>query len=152
MIYTLGYQRLDIAQLDALIAELDCILVDCRAQPFSRRPEFRRAALAQHYAYRYVWKGDVLGGMPKGATEHKVSAEGLDWLRAFEHSRASNVLLMCMEENPSHCHRHQLIAGPHFPQALHIWQGRLFRAADLSAIQTGEARQLEPVSALHCWR
>jgi hypothetical protein len=38
MIYSIGYQRLDSAQLDAVIAELDCILVDCRAQPFSRRP------------------------------------------------------------------------------------------------------------------
>jgi hypothetical protein len=99
-----------------------------------------------------VWKGDVLGGTPKGATDHQVTAEGLDWLRPFEHSRASNVLLMCVETNPAQCHRHSLIAGAHFPQALHIWQGGLFRAADLSAIGSGEKHEIKPVSVLECWR
>jgi hypothetical protein len=152
VIYTIGYQRLDVARLDAVMSELECILVDCRAQPYSRRPEFQRSALAQHYAHRYAWKGDVLGGMPRGASTHKVTDEGLDWLRPFETSRASNVLLMCMEDQPTHCHRHGLIVGPHFPQALHVWNGGLYRPADVQAcLERNADRDIEAVKRLDSW-
>jgi uncharacterized protein (DUF488 family) len=148
MIYTIGYQRLEVAQLDAILDELDADLVDVRSAPHSRRPEFRKAELEKHFGSRYIWKGDVLGGIPKGATTHRVTDAGIDWLKC----RERNVLLMCAEHHPGDCHRHLLIAGPHFPEALHIWEGGLYRAGDLTASYLGEGDDIEAVGGLGSWR
>jgi uncharacterized protein (DUF488 family) len=151
MIYSIGYQRLDIAQLDAILDELGADLIDVRAVPFSRRPEFRQAALRQRYQARYIAAGHWLGGQPKGRETHQTTAEGIAWLK--QAGERKNVVIMCMEEHPGHCHRHSLICADHFPDALHVFQGQLYLASDLTQANASPVEvTLAPVRRLASWR
>lgn len=121
MIFTIGYQRLAPGRLREIVLRLDGRLIDCRNVPMSRRPGFSGRALTESLGERYIQAGHFLGG--RGHT----TAEGIRWLR----SQSGNVVLMCMEEAPGDCHRQFDICGPHFPQAVHIYQDELFTAAEL---------------------
>ena len=77
------------------------------------------------------WWGDRLGGWPPGASQHSTIAAGIRELRRV--SKQANRLLLCAEEHPKDCHRHSLICGPHFPEAIHICRGSTFTAEALSA-------------------
>jgi len=149
MIYTIGYQRLLVEQLDLILDELDCDLVDVRSMPFSRNPAFRSPALRKHYGRRYLSAGYMLGGIDKSGGKDQVTAEGLDWLRPAMSGARRNALLLCLEENPAHCHRHLSICGPHFPKALHVYRDGLYLAADLTAHMASEVDvDLAPVRRL----
>jgi uncharacterized protein (DUF488 family) len=149
MIYTIGYQRLPVEQLDAILDELDCDLVDVRSMPFSRNPSFRLPALRKRYGKRYVPAGHMLGGIHKSGGQHQVTAEGIDWLKPAMSGARRSVLLLCLEENPAQCHRHLHICGPHFPKALHVYRGGLYPAADVTAQMQSEVEvDLTPVRTL----
>lgn len=123
MIYTIGYQRLAPQRLQEIVTGLDATLMDCRHVPTSRKPGFSGKALRELLGPRYVQAGDNLGG--RGFT----TDVGIKALR--EASRGRNVVLLCMEEAPGDCHRHFTICGPHFPEAIHIYQDELVTAAEL---------------------
>jgi hypothetical protein len=58
-----------------------------------------------------------------------------------------------MEHSPADCHRHQLICGPHFPDAVHVFEGGLHTAADLTgAMDSPVEITLMPTRWLACWR
>jgi hypothetical protein len=125
MIYTVGYQRLTSRRLEKIVGDLNAILVDCRYRPFSQRPEFGGDRLAEQFGSRYQQRGHELGG--HGHT----TAEGIDRLR-LDGERAT-LILLCMEEAPSDCHRHHAICGLHFPEAIHIFRDEQFTAMALQA-------------------
>jgi hypothetical protein len=109
LIYTIGYQRLTSLRLEAIIGDLDAILLDCRYRPFSQRPEFGGDRLAERFGARYHRRGHELGG--RGHT----TPEGIEGLH--HDAENSTLLLLCMEEAPGDCHRHHAICGPRFPRA-----------------------------------
>jgi ATP-dependent DNA helicase RecQ len=96
-IFTVGYQGLSIEDLGAIMERkgIDRI-IDVRSKPFSRKSGFSRKALADAFGPRYLWKGDVLGGLGV------IQDDAVDWL-----ARQDGVLLlMCMETAPRDCHRY----------------------------------------------
>ena len=109
MIYTIGYQRLSLAGLQKIVTLNNMVLIDVRAKPYSRRLEFSRNSLEAALGPLYRWHGDTLGGKGQSIDQRGVTA-----IAAI---KTKNVLLMCMEEAPEHCHRHHTICGPHFPDA-----------------------------------
>jgi uncharacterized protein (DUF488 family) len=152
MIYTIGYQRLALEQLDAVLDELACDLIDVRSMPFSRNPSYRLPALRKRYGARYFSAGHMLGGIPKAGDQHQVTAEGIDWLKPAMTGARRSVLLLCLEENPAHCHRHQLICAPHFPEALHVFRGGLYLAIDVTrSIASAVQIDVAPVRTIESW-
>ena len=121
-IWTIGYQSMTPAAILRYATALDAVVVDCRFNPISRIPGFGRRQLVGSMGDRYCWSGDMLGG--RGHT----TEVGIGYLRNVK----SRVLLMCMEHSPVDCHRHTTICGPHFPNAIHIFEDELITAKSLS--------------------
>jgi uncharacterized protein (DUF488 family) len=130
MIFTIGYERLQPARLKEIAYGIDALVIDVRHVPRSRKPGWSMSRLLETLGHDgYTTMGNVLGG--RGHT----SSAGINTLDGL--SCARDVILLCLEEAPGHCHRHHDICGPHFPRAIHIYQDELLRAGDLSeAIRT----------------
>jgi uncharacterized protein (DUF488 family) len=133
MIFTIGYEGpLTPARLLEIAEGLDALVIDVRSVPRSRKPGFSKTKLAALLGPRYVTMGHALGGREPGVTPN-----GLIALRTQAKER--DVILMCMEEAPGDCHRHRTICGPHFPDAVHIFEDELFTARELTqALAAGE--------------
>lgn len=127
-LYTIGYQALAPERLRAIAHGLDAIVIDCRLYPVSRINGYHKSHLQALLGARYEARGQQLGGIRHG-TSH-TSAAGIAGIRA-DLAAGRNLILMCMEHAPGDCHRHQLIAAPHFPDALHIYEDELIRADEL---------------------
>ena len=144
MIYTIGYQALTPERLLAIAAHLRAGILDVRHKPVSRKPGFGGRQLAQAcqaagIAYRQA--GDRLGG--NGHT----SDAGIAGLRQAE--AAGEVwMLLCMEHAPGDCHRHHAICGPHFPEAIHLYNREMVRAADLQVALDTDAEDYPLVGEL----
>lgn len=126
MIFTIGYGRHTAAQVIELVQHLDAVLIDVRSLPSSRKPGFSKSALANALGEHYYWAGDLLGGRLPCARQ-----EGIDLLRQFDEHETHHCVLMCAEDAPGTCHRHKMICAPHFPNALHAFNGVLIAAHDL---------------------
>jgi uncharacterized protein (DUF488 family) len=102
MLFTIGYQSFTVEEVEAIMADKAIrLLIDVRSVPYSRNPTkygFNRNRLEIRLATRYLWKGDILGGKFGPATQ-----EGIDWL--LREIPLGPPLLMCLEANPSDCHR-----------------------------------------------
>lgn len=119
--YTIGYEGAD---ADEVAAELQrrgvSVLVDTRLHPTSRRPAFRRSALAatlEAHGIRYLWEPAL--GVPKRirplATRRRwlfeAAYRGLlqraDAVVAdvVKLARRETVALLCFELEPRECHR-----------------------------------------------
>jgi uncharacterized protein (DUF488 family) len=133
MIFTIGYEGpLTPARLLEIAEALDARVFDVRSVPRSRKPGFSKTKLAALLGERYETMGHALGGRAPGVTK-----DGLIQVR--EAAECGNVILMCMEEAPGDCHRHRTICGPHFPDAVHIFEDELFTARELTqALAAGE--------------
>jgi len=104
MIYTIGYQRMTVERLVAIMDKKKITkLIDVRNKPFSRNPQFNRNNLARVLGDRYLWKSDILGGL-----HGPVPEEGIAFLVTIR--RTETVLVMCMETGPRSCHRFYDIA------------------------------------------
>jgi len=128
-LFTVGYQKLGLADLCKLAADLGALVVDVRSSPNSRRAGFSQWELEQALGRKYAFQGDLLGG------RSEIDPAGIAWIqRKLEGSflfKPTNVLLLCMEEAPGDCHRHKTICSVHFPEALHIYQGAVVSSYDL---------------------
>ena len=106
MILSIGHGAVKSAdELLALLKQHEVtLLVDVRTKPYSRwQPDFNRPALAARLGKKYVWMGEVLGGL--GPPIEKSAIDRL--VRIGENER---VAVMCSEAHPSKCHRHSTIA------------------------------------------
>jgi hypothetical protein len=129
MIFTIGYQRLS---TDKLAGVLDALLVDVRSTPISRKAGYSGKALRERFGSDYLWLGDHLGG------KTPVTEFGLGEIAVYDRHPSLHCVLLCLEHAPGGCHRHHAICGPHFPQALHIYQDMLIPAYSLQeAIEAG---------------
>lgn len=126
MIFTIGYQKLPINQLERILEALGdgALLIDVRSSPQSRKPGYGQHDLRTRFGDRIRFSGSLLGG--RGA----ISMVAIDRLRELSDC-GRNLLLMCMEHSPVDCHRHHAITGPHFPGAIHIFEDALLLSSDL---------------------
>lgn len=108
VIYTIGYHGLTGAHLIRILDEHKIeLLVDVRTYPFSRySEEFNRNRLQKRLGSRYIWKGNCLGG--KSGHRQPRYAACLEWLAKISQER--QICVMCMEADPTKCHRYRWIA------------------------------------------
>jgi uncharacterized protein (DUF488 family) len=100
------------------------IVVDVRSSPYSKfvshfnREDIKRSLIEN--GMRYIFLGDYIGGKPRDKKYYengKVNymrvaqgdrySEGIN--RIIEMNNENNLVLMCSEEDPYTCHRHNLI-------------------------------------------
>lgn len=85
-------------------------IVDVRSQPYSRHaPDFTKGELevaAASAGFGYRWLGDRLGGRPLPSEQQLES--GLEELTGL--IETTDVVLLCAEIDPDHCHRNSLLA------------------------------------------
>jgi len=115
MLYTIGYQNLDPRHIKEAAERFNIArIIDVRSTPYSKRPEFNRPALEEYLGALYEWRGDVLGGKGWGIQYEALAA--LD-----KEARKQNVMLMCLERHPCHCHRYHLICKTLLPMGIDAW-------------------------------
>lgn len=127
-LYTIGYQAIPPERLLHIATTLNATVIDVRKVPVSRIKGYAKSHLQALLGHRYQARGHELGGIRNGVCN--TTPDGIAHLRA-DLAAGQNLILMCMEHAPGDCHRHQLICQPHFPDALHIFEGELIRAAEL---------------------
>lgn len=166
-IFTIGHSSLDLGDFVAVLANHEIRLVcDVRSCPGSFRfPQFNREPLEACLAsagLQYKFLGETLGGRPSDPRvynadgivnyeERRNAADfhaGID--QALELCRASNIALMCAEEDPLQCHRFLMICPALLERGvtpLHIRRGgelesqreaedRLLKLHDLAAFDS----------------
>jgi len=125
-LFTIGHSNHEAGNFLTLLGNHDVkVVCDVRSRPASFRfPQFNREpleAILASAALRYEFVGEALGGRPAdprvyladGHVDYaarRKSAEfaaGID--RILELSRATNIVLMCAEEDPLECHRFLMI-------------------------------------------
>jgi uncharacterized protein (DUF488 family) len=108
MIYSIGYQNIEPADLVGVVSALGgAIVVDCRANPMSRKRgwgNLQLDALFKRYEIDYRRWGAILGG--RGNT----TDDGIDRLVSLYKSW-DDVVCLCLEESPNACHRHHDVAN-----------------------------------------
>jgi uncharacterized protein (DUF488 family) len=125
-IYSIGHSRHPAESFAALLREQGvALLADVRSQPASKwAPHFAKAALEQQLRAQgigYEFLGRELGGRPQGAQyygpdgalDYARRAEAADFqaglLRLLALAQARRTVMLCAEEDPTHCHRRRLI-------------------------------------------
>lgn len=126
-IYTIGHSNHELDVFVRLLREQYIeILVDVRSMPYSKHAQQFNKEIIESFLERssikYLFLGDSLGGRPKDEScynklgepvyetisEKDFFKQGIERLiRGIEKFR---VCIMCSEENPSICHRHNLIS------------------------------------------
>ena len=153
MLFTVGHSNHSLEFFLALLkSHAITVIVDVRSAPYSRYvTHFNKGEIEQTLqaaGMHYIYMGNVIGGKPKdksfynpsGRVQYEVLARtrifqaGLDRL-AKGLARGWRIGLMCAEEDPSKCHRHQLIARTlEKERQIPVWHVR----ADGTLIRAGE--------------
>jgi len=144
-VYTIGHSNSSAEKIIGLLKTYNVqALVDVRSFPYSQyAPQFNREAFAENLrlsGIEYGFGGDSLGGHPKDPTCYKDSRRGRKkvnyreisrrpWFqkaiaRLVEAASERRTAIMCSEENPSQCHRHQLIAQILSGMNVKVWHIR----------------------------
>lgn len=152
MIFTIGYDGTGFtpAHLASILNQINATLVDVRLKSFSGIKGWGNNQLKNAIGEcRYVSCKDLVGGA--------VTPTALAWLKKrFYHLGGPHCMLLGKEENPSACHRHKAICADRFPDAMHIFKGRLISAeAWDNYVKRGEEPDSFPISELpmfveHC--
>jgi len=125
-IYTIGYGSRSFENFLKLLQEYGIeYLIDVRTRPYSKfKPEYSQNslnALLKKYNIRYVFMGDMLGGLPSDTscyTDGKADYSKIAEKDFFQHGimrlqnavdKQCSVCLMCSEQKPHECHRSKLI-------------------------------------------
>ena len=127
MIYTIGYENLTFNKLKTIVHGLEATLIDCRGSSRRAKRGFGRWQLTEKLGARYEYHGRHLGNRPPGST---VTRDGIQMLA--NRSKNETLLLLCVCEGRGECHVHGMICGPHFPDAIHIYQDGLIYARDMN--------------------
>ena len=125
-LFTIGHSNLEMSDLlGALIRHEIHMVCDVRSRPGSFRfPQFNREPLMAQLASAkiiYQFFGDQFGGRPldsryyrpDGLVDYSARRKAPDFEEAMDRllgfAQSQNVVLMCAEEDPLHCHRFLLI-------------------------------------------
>jgi PRTRC genetic system protein C len=109
IVYTFGYSKHSVADLQAHMKRTGAIVVDIRYNPHSRRPEWRQEALrkALHGRYTHIRAlGNKNYNVPDAPIRIADMATGMALLKTHATLHDSPVILMCGCSNPHECHRH----------------------------------------------
>lgn len=136
-LYTIGHSHQSLDKLIQLLEDRGIrLLVDVRSAPYSRySPQFNKENLESQLLRRgiqYAFAGKYLGGRPTDPGCYKsrqLPGDGADYLhevdypevmkrewfrrgivRLLELGSEQTTAILCSEEDPTHCHRHHLIA------------------------------------------
>lgn len=144
-IYTIGYQQLTIDKLRHICAATGVQkLIDTRSVPRSRKAGFSGRQIALSLPEIYEWHGDKLGGKPGDMKQ-----TGIELLQSYIDEQKT-VLLLCLEEAPGDCHRHQQIAKRLLPHidVLHIYRDEVVAASELErALRENEEYEYRDLSS-----
>ena len=158
LILTIGHSNLELAEfLKVLITYQVKNLCDVRSRPGSFRfPQFNREPLEACLAtagIHYEFLGEPLGGRPSdprayhadGVVNYEARRRAADFRtgidRALELSRASNIALMCAEEDPLECHRFLMICPALLERG--VTPSHIRRAGELESQRQAEDRLLK---------
>lgn len=125
-LFTIGHSNQGMSELLGVLIRHDIHMVcDVRSRPGSFRfPQFNREPLMAQLAaakIMYQFFGDQFGGrpsdsryyLPDGLVDYAARRKAPDFLEAMDRLvglvQSQNVVLMCAEEDPLHCHRFLLI-------------------------------------------
>lgn len=125
MMYTIGHSNINQESfIQILVLFKIQLLVDIRSSPYSKFvPHFNRenlkTALKDHNI-KYMFLGDKIGGKPKykkyyqnGKVNYDLIAKSQSYKdginKIIEFKSGEDIVLMCSEEDPYNCHRHNLI-------------------------------------------
>ena len=125
-LFTIGHSNQEMSDLLGVLIRHEIHMVcDVRSRPGSFRfPQFNREPLmAQLASARIIYQffGDQFGGRPldsryyrpDGLVDYRARQKAPDFLEAIDRllgvSQSQNVVIMCAEEDPLHCHRFLLI-------------------------------------------
>ncbi|MDA0228948.1 MAG: DUF488 domain-containing protein [Proteobacteria bacterium] len=145
ILHTIGHSNHSLDKFLSLLAAHEIsILIDVRSWPSSRRlPHFNRAELqesATAAGLGYLWFGKELGGKNDGDTAAPAFRTRIGELA--ELAEREQIAMMCAEEDPSRCHRKQLLGRPLTElgvEIVHIrGDGRLVSDAALNAASTAQ--------------
>ncbi len=129
-IYTVGHSNIDLERFFTMLKGIE-ILVDARSEPYSKYvPQFNSDILKKQLekaGIEYIFMkndyvGNIIGGRPKDGDcyengevvyerirKKKWYKEGIAKLIELAHNK-KKIAIMCSEEDPYKCHRHNLIA------------------------------------------
>lgn len=125
MIYTIGHSNITQESFIGILKFFKIqLVVDVRSSPYSKYvPHFNRENInktLKENNIRYIFLGRYMGGKPKdekyyrhGKVDYDLIAktahykEGIDRIMTFNGD--TNIVLMCSEEDPKSCHRHNLV-------------------------------------------
>lgn len=178
-IFTIGHSNLDLDDFVDILADRGInIVCDVRSRPGSYRfPQFNRESLGACLTtarIQYEFLGEALGGRPSdprayfsdGIVNYEERRKAADFSagvdRAFELARASNIVLMCAEEDPLQCHRFLMVCPALLDRGAapaHIRSGgelesqreaedRLLKLHDLRAFDSGSLFVFERDAAI----
>ena len=125
MIYTIGHSNITLESFIEIskLFKLQ-LVVDVRSSPYSKYvPHFNRENInktLKENNIRYIFLGNYLGGKPKDEKYYINGKVDYDLIAQTEHYNEGivkimtlnsdyNIVLMCSEEDPKSCHRHNLI-------------------------------------------
>lgn len=125
MIYTIGHSNITQESLIEILDQFKIkIVVDIRSSPYSKFvPQFNRENIKKIFKkenMRYIFLGDYIGGKPKHKKYYENGKVNYDLIRESAHykegidriielNKNKDIVLMCSEEDPYSCHRHNLI-------------------------------------------
>jgi len=139
-IFTIGHSNVKAEVIVDLLKQHSIeVLIDVRSVPYSRfNPQFNRESLQRtlnNNGIQYAYAGHSLGGRPNDPTCYEGDQvqysrimdkpwylQGIDQL--LECAKDQRVALMCSEEDPKKCHRHNLIAQTLMERGVTVWHIR----------------------------
>jgi len=157
-LFTIGHSNLELSELLGVLLRHEIRTVcDVRSRPGSFRfPQFNREPLMAQLASAiivYQFFGDQFGGRPldsryyrpDGLVDYAARRKAPDFEEAMDRllglAQRQNVVLMCAEEDPLHCHRFLLICPEVVKRG--ILPGHLRRGAVLESQRDAEDRLLQ---------
>ena len=171
-IFTIGHSNVPAEAIVELLRGHGIrVLVDVRSIPYAQyASQFNRELFAhtlEEAGISYVFAGEHLGGRPKDPTCYTTSenptgkdkhARPVDYAevarrpwyqkgiaRLVQIARERRTAVMCSEEDPSRCHRHNLIAQSLLEQGLAVWHirgdGSLEAARSIAEEELEKSRQ-----------
>jgi len=142
-VFTIGHSNLEMSDFLGMLLRYEVkLLCDVRSRPGSFRfPQFNREPLMNQLASAkiiYQFFGDQFGGRPLDSRYYRPDglvdyaarrkapdfAEGMD--RLLGSAKSQNIVLMCAEEDPLHCHRFLLLCPAlvqHGVSPIHLRRG-----------------------------
>ena len=157
-ILTIGHSNVAAERIIELLKQHGIeVLVDVRSVPYSRyNPQFNRETFQRTLeaaGIKYAYAGQYLGGRPDDPTCYE--GEQVQYRRIMARSWYQNgidqlldlangqrAVIMCSEEDPLHCHRHNLITQTLLERGVTVWHIRGDGRLEQAHPNPSEAKQL----------